>query len=333
MKLIAWILARVLAVRAVLSARRSARPLTSEGIDRSHRARPIPVPLASRGQQVGSMAPGSADSPLELDPADWKATAKRTLAEMKEDRITLAAAGMAYYFFLAIFPAVIAAIGIMGLVNVDEAGFIDAIRRNLPAGAGRVLTDAVQNAERPSEGAKILAVVAGIAAALWSASSGMVALQSGLNIAYDVEEDRKFVGKRLVAFALLLATALLGGVPSPFFTFGEGLVFSVIGWLLTLVAVTVLFSLFYYVGPKRESPSWRWVSAGGIVGAVLWVVAFLGFGYYATNFSSYGKTYGPLAGVIVLIFLLYLSSLAVLIGGELNSEIERQAARRPRSKL
>ena len=329
MRLIAWVLARVLMVRAIVSSRRSSGSgSTHDRVDRSHRERPIPLELASESRQAST---GKPDSPLELGPADWKATATRTLAEIKSDRVTLAAAGMAYYFFLAIFPAVIAAIGIMGLVNVDEAGFIDAIQRNLPAGAGRVLTDAVQNADRPSEGAKILAVVAGIGAALWSASSGMVALQSGLNIAYDVDEDRKFVGKRLVAFVLLLATALLGGVPSPFFTFGDGIVFSVVGWVLTFAAVSVLFSLFYYVGPKREAPAWRWVSAGGVLGALLWVAAFLGFGYYAANFSSYGKTYGPLAGVIVLIFLLYLSSLAVLIGGELNAELERQAEVRQRS--
>jgi membrane protein len=153
----------------------------------------------------------------------------------------------------------------------------------------------------------------------------MVALQSGLNIAYDVPQDRKFIGKRAMALALIIATALLGGVPSPFFTFGEATAWIVVGWILTVVAVITLFSVFYYLGPKRESPKWQWVSIGGVAGAALWIAVSLIFGFYVNNYGNYSKTYGSLAGVIVLILWLYLSSLAVLIGGELNSELERRA--------
>ena len=267
----------------------------------------------------------SPDSPLDLQPGDWKATLKRTLKEIKDDRITLVAAGMAFYFFLAIFPALIAFIGLLGLVDIDAGGVVDSIRRNMPGGSGAVLVDAVQNAENPSEAASLTAAIIGITTALWSASSGMAALQQGLDVAYDIGEDRKFVAKRGVALGLVIATGLLGAVPSPFFTFGDGALFSALGWVLTLVAVIVLFSIYYYVGPNRKESKWRWVSAGGILGATLWVAASLGFGYYAGNFGSYGKTYGPLAGVIILIFWLYLSSLSVLVGGELNAELERQA--------
>ncbi|HWC13430.1 MAG TPA: YihY/virulence factor BrkB family protein [Actinomycetota bacterium] len=336
MRLVSWVLARVVALKAILAARRDqGRDVVPE---RPHAA---PAPATQRLPMAGDAISGTrgasrstppedavVDSPMDLGTSDWKATGKRTLAEIKDDRITLAAAGMAYYFFLAIFPAVIAAIGILGLINVDESGMVDVIRRNMPGGSGAVLVDAVQNSDRPAEGAKVAAAVLGIAAALWSASSGMVALQSGLNIAYDVPEDRKFVGKRVVAFMLLVATAVLGGVPSPLFTFGDSLVLSIIGWVVTFVCVIVLFSLFYYLGPNRERPQWKWVSAGGLLGAALWILGSLAFGYYASNFSSYGRTYGPLAGVIILILWLYLSSLAVLVGGELNSELERQAARR-----
>jgi membrane protein len=155
----------------------------------------------------------------------------------------------------------------------------------------------------------------------------MVSLQIGLNVAYDVPEDRKFISARLTAFALLIATALLGGVPSPFFTFGDALVFTIIGWILTVAAIVVLFSVFYYLAPNRpERPTWKWVSAGGLLGAALWVGGSLGFGFYASNFGNYGKTYGTLSGVIILIFWLYLSALSVLIGGELNAELERQAS-------
>jgi membrane protein len=269
-------------------------------------------------------AGASPESPLDLEKSDWKATGKRTLTEIKDDRVPLIAAGMAFYFFLAIFPALIAFIAIMGLVNIDVSGVIDAIQRNMPGGSGAVLVEAVRSADNPSDGASLFAAIFGIATALWSASSGMVALQQGLDVAYDIPQDRKFVAKRAVALLLIVLTGLFGGVPSPFFTFGDGAVFSVIGWILTLVAVMFLFACFYYIGPNRKERDWRWVSAGGIVGALLWIIASIGFGYYAGNFGSYSKTYGALAGVIILIFWLYLSSLSVLVGGELNAELERQ---------
>lgn len=291
---------------------------------------------ARRGPATGgipsqsSEGPGP-DSPLELESQDWKTIATRTLGEIKEDRVTLVAAGMAYYFFLAIFPAFLAIIGILDLINADASGLIDSVRSSLPKGAGQVLTDGLAGADDPKESASLIAAVVGIALALWSASSGMIALQKGLNVAYDVKQDRKFISARLVALALILATALLGGVPSPIFTFGESTVFQVIGWVLTVAAVVVLFSLYYYLAPNRESPSWEWVSAGGLLGAALWIVMSVGFGFYVAEYGNYGKTYGPAAGVIVLIFWLFLTSMSVLIGGELNAELERQSSRKTRS--
>ena len=268
------------------------------------------------------------DTPLDLEAPDWKVTLKRTATEIKTDRAPLAAAGMAYYFFLAIFPALIAVVGIMGLVDADTGGLTRAIESTLPGESGEAITEAFREADQPSQATSRTAATLGIVIALWSASSGMVALQSGLNIAYDVPQDRKFVGKRAVALGLILTTALLGGVPSPLFTFGDSALFVVLGWALTVVAVILLFSIFYYVGPNRDSPRWQWVSVGGIAGAALWIAVSLIFGFYVNNYSNYSKTYGSLAGVIVLILWLYLSSLSVLIGGELNSELERQATKR-----
>ena len=278
-------------------------------------------------QKSGEPGP---DSPLDLEPTDWKATLKRTLKEIKEDRITLAAAGMAYYFFLALVPALIAFIGIMGLMDIDTTDMTDSIRRNLPGSSGAVLAQPLRNAEQTSENASLIAAIIGIAVALWSASSGMGGLQGALNIAYDVPQERKFISKRLVALVLLVATVALGGVPSPFFTFGDGLIFTVLGWLLTLVAVAILFSVYYFLAPNRDSPTWQWVSLGGVVGMVLWILVSLGFNFYLKQLGneSYAETYGSLAGVVILLLYLFLTSLAVLIGGELNAEVERQGARR-----
>lgn len=287
------------------------------------------------GGQVPTQTKGGPgpESPLELERSDWKATGKRTLAEIKEDRIALAAAGMAYYFFLALFPALIALIGIYDLLEVETKGLTDSVRESLPKGAGVFIIESLKDAGKPTEAASLTAAITGIALAVWSASSGMVAMQSGLNIAYDVPTDRKFLGKRAVALALIFATALLGSFPSPIFILGDGTIFEVIGIVLSVVAVIVLFSVFYYLAPNRDSPRWTWVSAGGILGALLWIGASIGFGYYVDNYGGkYGETYGAAAGIVVLLFWLFITSISVLVGGELNAEIERQAERRKQNE-
>ena len=319
----------VLVVKAALARRKSG----TRELVRGRKAREVAVQDARRsavhsGPVTHNNSEPGPDTPLDLEAPDWKETLKRTAKEIKSDRAPLAAAGMAYYFFLAIFPALIAVVGIMGLVDADTGGLTRAIESTLPGESGEAITEAFREADQPSQATSRTAAILGIVIALWSASSGMVALQSGLNIAYDAPQDRKFVGKRAIALGLIVTTALLGGVPSPFFTFGDSPLLLVLGWSLTVVAVVMLFSVFYYIAPNRDSPRWQWVSVGGIAGAALWIAVSLIFGFYVNNYSNYSKTYGSLAGVIVLILWLYLSSLSVLIGGELNSELERQAAKR-----
>jgi len=327
------LLARLATVALVAKAALARRKSRTQKPVHVTRGREVAVGDATRSAvQTGPVTQNNGesrpDTPLDLEGPDWKVTLKRTAKEIKNDRAPLAAAGMAYYFFLAIFPALIAVVGIMGLVDADTGGLTRAIESTLPGESGEAITEAFREADQPSQATSRTAAILGIVIALWSASSGMVALQSGLNIAYDVPQDRKFIGKRAMALGLILTTALFGGVPSPLFTFGDSTLFVVLGWTLTVVAVILLFSIFYYVGPNRDSPRWQWVSVGGIVGAALWIAVSLIFGFYVNNYSNYSKTYGSLAGVIVLILWLYLSSLSVLIGGELNSELERQATKR-----
>ncbi len=288
-----------------------------------------------------SQAPAT---PAELSVKSWFRALKETKARAKGHRMTIVAGSLAYNWFLALFPALIALLGVVSLLHVSQHTIntlIHGATQALPSGAASVVTQAVTQAQKHSAGA-FTAVVVASAVALWAASSGMATLESGLDIAYEVPADRKFVPNRLVAIALMLATAALGGAAAALIVFGaplgslvknavpiHGTVFTIgwtaFRWVLAAILISLLFSVIYRLGPNRDQPGWKWISVGGLVAAGLWVAASLGFSYYVSSSGSYSKEYGALAGVVILILWLYITGVAILFGAELNASLEEEA--------
>ena len=280
-----------------------------------------------------------ADAPQQIPPRGWKDIARRTLTEVKADQVPLLGAGVAFYALLSLFPAIIAGVSIYGLV-ADPRTVQDQINQlttMLSPETAKIVGTQLRQVTSGAGGALGLATVIGILTALWSASSGMKALITGVNLAYDERERRKFAKLRGLSIVLTLGAMVLMAVALTLIVAFPALADSwptvlrwtvgVLRWVLLAVLVLLGLAVLYRYAPDRDQPRWAWVSWGSAVATVLWILASVAFSIYANSFGNYNKTYGALAGVIILMFWLYLTAVIVLVGAELNTEMELQTAR------
>jgi membrane protein len=279
--------------------------------------------------------------PSGLALGSWGGVLKRTIREFKDDNLTDWAGALTYYSILSIFPALIAFVSIVALVGqhpqTTEA-ILEIIGDIGPSSAVDTFRDPVETVMKNKGGAGI-ALVIGLAAALWSASSYVGAFMRASNQIYEVEEGRQFWKLRPLQIAITLVMVLLLAVVAIAIV-ATGPLADAIGrqigigsaaltawdiakWPVLLAFVMLVFAVLYYAAPNVRQPGFRWVTPGGVVAVIVWIVASGAFALYVANFASYNKTYGSLAGVIVFLVWLWISNIAVLLGAELNAELER----------
>ncbi|MEI5674505.1 MULTISPECIES: YihY/virulence factor BrkB family protein [unclassified Nocardioides] len=283
---------------------------------------------------------GKVESPTDLDKRSWTYVAGKTVREFGDDQCTDLAAALTYYAVLALFPAAIALTSLLGLVGQGTKAVDEVLGILGDLGAGGIV-DSIGPTLRElsaSQGAG-LALVLGIAGAMWSASGYVGAFGRAMNRVYEVGEGRPIWKLRpvmlmltvvlvVLAAAVLLALVLTGPVAeSVGNAVGLGsttvLVWQIAKWPLLLAVVVLMVALLYYATPNVKQPRFRWVSVGAALAILTWIVLSVAFGFYVANFSSYDKTYGALGGVIAFLLWLWLTNLALLFGAELDAELER----------
>jgi membrane protein len=292
--------------------------------------------------QAARRVPGDeAERPSEIPPRGWWQIVRRAWREGKEDNIALLAAGVAFYGFLALFPALIAAVLVYGLVAdpADVQKQVDAMGGALPSEAENLIGEQMRAIASASDRALGIGLVVALLGALWTASGGVNGLITATNIAYDERESRGFLKRRGLALLLTLgalvflifAVVLVAVLPVVADAVGLGtagrILAEAVRWILLVAAVMGALTVIYRVAPDRDAPRIRWTSVGVVTATVVWIVSSVAFSLYVDNFGRYGRTYGSLAGVVVLLLWLYVTAFIVLLGAEINAEAEQQTVR------
>jgi membrane protein len=296
---------------------------------------------ASTAEDIRPSHGQQADTPEEIPPRGWWDITKRVVKQAGADHISLIAAGVAFYGFLAVFPALAAVVSIYGAFT-DPADIQDQLQNLqgvVPAEVHGILSDQLQSVAERGEQTLGWSAAVGLLIALWSANKGTKALFTGLNIAYNEPRSRGFLQENAltllftlgiamgmtVAFAVVVGTAALSAslaVPG-----WIKLAVTIGGWLLVALMLLAGMAMLYKYAPVRTNPRVHWVSVGSIVALLMWLLGSVAFSLYVSNFGSYADTYGSLAAIVIFLLWLFLSALIVLLGAEINSEAEHQTMR------
>jgi membrane protein len=281
------------------------------------------------------------EQPAELPARSWGSILKRTVKEFQDDNLTDWAAALTYYGVMSLFPMLVVLVALLGLVGQQSTitTMIDSLRSAGLKDVANTVSGPLNEVVRNKGGAGAL-LGFGLLGSLWSASGYIGAFMRAMNAVYEVKEGRPFwklrplqIAITLVGVLLLSLVAVAVVVSGPVAkavgsAFGLGdtavTVWGVVKWPVMLVVVMAMIAGLYYLTPNVRQPKLRWVSPGAVVAVVAWVAASAGFGLYVSHFSSYGKTYGALGGVIIFLVWMWISNLALLFGAELDSELERE---------
>jgi len=284
----------------------------------------------------------SPDQPTDLPKESWPTILKRTVKQFSEDQLTTWAAALTYFGVLSIFPMLLALISVLGVVGPSATQpLIDNLGTVAPGPAKDIITSSVKNLQA-NQGGSGFAVIIGLAIAIWSASGYIAAFMDAANNVWDVPEGRPIwkklptrLGVTIVMLILLTISALAVVFTGPLAkqlgdVIGLGstavTVWSIAKWPILLLVVSFMISLLYWAAPNVKQPGFPWVTPGGLLAVVLWIVASALFALYVANFASYNKTYGSLGGVIVFLIWLWITNIIILLGAEFNSEMERSKA-------
>ncbi|WP_406277815.1 YihY/virulence factor BrkB family protein [Streptomyces sp. NBC_00191] len=282
------------------------------------------------------------DTPTAMGKKSWWAVLKRTVAEFKDDELADRAAALTYFGVLALFPALLVLVSMLGIVSESATqSVLDNIKKMTPGSARDVITNAVEQLQGQSGTGSVLAI-AGLLLALWSASGYVAAFIRTSNAVYDIPEGRPVWKVLPVRLALTLVLMILACVSALIVVFTGGLarqlgtalgigdtaltVWSIAKWPVLVVLVTSMIALLYWASPNAKGRGFKWITPGSFLALVIWMIASAGFALYVANFGSYNKTYGTLAGVIIFLVWLWMTNLAILLGLEFDAELSRERA-------
>ena len=283
-----------------------------------------------------------ADAPTRIPWRGWKDVLWRTYQQISADRLALIAAGVVFYAMLAVVPAITALVSLYGLfAKASSLGeHLNFLAGVMPKGAYDLISEQIVRIAANSDGKLTFAFIVSLGLAIWSANAGMKAIFDALNVVYDEDEKRSFIRLNLISLAftlgavvvLLLAIGSVVVLPLVLAYLGfaaeqQAGFLPMLRWPALFVVVMFGLELLYRYGPSREPAKWRWVSVGSMSAALAWIAVSVAFSWYLSRFADYNATYGSLGAVIGLMMWLWISTLVVLVGAELNSELEHQTAR------